>query len=92
MMYFHVLAILEHVFRVAIQPVDVDVLREHERVGATMQPYLLQPQAVHPPECLVGIGNLDVLQLHIFHLAEEFRAINTAVAHHKIVGVPDSGT
>ena len=38
----HVLAILEHIFRIAFQSIDVDVLREHERVGAPMQHDVLQ--------------------------------------------------
>ena len=87
--HLHVLAVLEHILGVRLQSVYVDVLREHKRIGAAVQLYVLQPQTVHFPECLVGIGDVHVLQLHVLHFAEELRTVYPAAAHHQVVGIPD---
>ncbi len=90
--YLHILAVLEHVLGIAIQAVDADVLTEHERVGAAVQGNILQSKAIHLPERLVSIGDVDIFQHHILHFAEEFRAVDATTPHHQIVGVPDGGT
>ena len=89
MVYLHVLAVLKHVLRVALQSVDIDVLREHEGIGALVQLDIPESEAVDLPESLVGIIDHHILQLHVAHLTEELRPVDGAVAHHQVVGVPD---
>ena len=87
----HVLAVLEHVLGVAHQPVHLDVAGEHKGIGAAAQLHVLDLQAVHFPEGLVGVGDEHALEGDVLHLAEEFRSVDGAVAHHQVVGVPDGG-
>ena len=89
-MYLDILTVLEHVFRIAVQSVDKDILAEHERIGTPMEGDILQAQPIHFPKGLVSIRNVDILEFHITHFAEELRAVNTTAAHHQVVGVPDS--
>ena len=92
MVHFYVLTILKHVLRIALQSVDIDILREHERISTTMQSHILDLKAVDFPEGLVGIRDLYILQFQIPHLAEELRTIDARVPHHHIIGIPDSRT
>ena len=91
MVNLHVLDILEHILAVALQPVYVYVAAEHEGVSAAMQLEVLRPYALAPPEHLVGVGHLDVLQVKFLHLAEHLRRVNLRVAHRQVVGVPQGG-
>ena len=54
-----------------------------------MQGYIFQSQTIHFPECLVCIGNIDILEFQILHFTEEFGTINTTATHHQVVGIPD---
>ena len=54
-----------------------------------MQLHVLDPDAVHLPEGLIGIGDLHVFKRQILHLTKELRTVDTGVRHHQIVGVPD---
>ena len=92
MVYLHILTILEHIFSIALEAIDIDILAEHERIGAAVQLHVLQTKAIDLPECLVSIGDIDILQYHVLHLTEKFRAVNTTTTHHQVVGVPDSRT
>ena len=57
-----------------------------------MQGDVLQSQAVNLPEGLVGIHDVDVLQLDVAHLAEELRTVDTTTAHDEVVRIPDGRT
>ena len=89
MMHLYVLAVLKHIFGIALQTIYINVLAEHKRISAAMQGDILQAQVFHLPEGLVGIGDIDIFQYDVLHLTEKFRAINAATAHLKVVGVPD---
>ena len=56
-----------------------------------MQFHVLDLNAVHLPEGLIGIGDLHILQRQVLHLTEELRPVDARVSHHQVVGVPDSG-
>ena len=88
-MYFNVLAILEHVFGIAVESIDKDVFAEHKGIRTSMQSDILQSQAIDFPERFVGISDIDILQFNVIHLTEEFRTVNATAAHHEVVGVPD---
>ena len=87
--HLDVLAILEDVLGVALESVDVDVVGEHEGVGSAVEPHVLDSDSVDLPEGFVGIGDLDVLEFQILHLAEELGSVDAAVGHQEVVGVPD---
>ena len=88
-MHFHILTILEHILRITLETVDIDILTEHERISATMQFHIFQAKTVNTPERLVGITYFDILQFHVFHLAEELRTVNATTAHHQVIRIPD---
>ncbi len=87
--YLHVLAVLEHILRVALESVDIDVVGEHEGIGAVVQLHIADCQPVDAPERLVGIVDDNILQLDVLHLTEELRPVDDAVLHPQVVGVPD---
>ena len=92
MVNLYVLAVLEHIFGVALQSVDEDVLTEHEGVGAVVQLDILDANAVDTPECLIGIIDDDILQFQVLHLTEELRTVDDTVLHLHVIAVPDSRT
>ena len=81
--------ILEHILRVAIQPIDIYVLAEHKGISAVMEFQVADTQSLNTPERLVGIGYGDVLHAETVHLAEELRPVYRAVAHLHVVTIPD---
>ena len=72
--------------------VYLNVLGEHEGVGAPAELDIAHPQAVHAPEGLVGVGNEHPFKAEVLHLPEKLRAVDHAVAHHHVVAIPDGGT
>ena len=84
-----VLAVLEDIFRVAAQTVDLDVLREHEGIGAVVQLQVAGTHVATAPEGLVGIVDDDILQVEVVHLAEHLRPVDARVAHVHVVAVPE---
>ena len=90
MVHLDILAVLEDILRIAVQSVDKDVLAEHKRIGTPMQGNILQTQVLDFPEGLVSIGDVDILEFYVVHLAEELRTIDATATHHQVVGIPDS--
>ena len=90
MMNLYILTVLEHVFGIALQSVDKDILREHKGISTLVQLDILQSEAVDLPESLVCIVNDNILQHHVFHLTEELRTVDSATLHDQVISVPDS--
>ena len=87
--HLYILAILEDVLGIGNQSINVNIFREHKRIGAVMQSYVFQLQPVDAPEGLIGIVDGDFLKFKVFHLAEELGAVNHAIAHHHVVAIPN---
>ena len=85
---FHVLHVLEHVLAVAFQPVHVDVVAEHERIGTVMQFQVLDADMVASPEHFVGVVHLHVFYVYLVHLAEHLGGVDDGVFHFQMVGIP----
>ena len=92
MVNLYVLAVLEYIFGIAHQSVHIDVLGEHERIGAFVKFHILELQSVYTPESFVSIIDFDPLQREVLHLTEELRAVDDGVFHHHIIAVPDGRT
>ena len=54
-----------------------------------MELNIVELQTAHAPKGLVGIGEDDVAQGEVVHLAEELGCVDDRVFHHHVVGVPD---
>ena len=91
MVDLHILAVLKDVFGIAGQPIHVDILAEHEGIGALMELYVLQGQSVDPPEGLVSVRDLDIFEVEVFHFPEELRTVDDGVFHLHVIGIPDCG-
>ena len=88
----YVLHVLEHILALALQPVDGDVFAEHERIGPALQLKVLGIDALAPPEHLVGIGHLHVLDVNVVHLAKHLRGVYLGVCHLQVVRIPQCRT
>lgn len=84
--FFHV---LKHVFAVAFQPVDKDIVAEHEGIRTPVEFEIADADIVAAPEHLVGIVDDHVLDFDIVHLAKHFRSVDYGIGHSEIVGIPE---
>ena len=84
--------ILEHIFAVALKTVDIDSFAEHERVSASMELQIPDPDVMASPEDLVRIIHDHIVDLDIEHLAEHLRGIDDSVGHLQAVRIPESRT
>ena len=89
MVYLYILAILEHIFRIALQSVNIHILAEHERISTLMQCHVPDLQSLNAPESLISIIDGYVLQFQVPHLPEELRAVDDAILHLHIITIPD---
>ena len=85
---FRIPDVLEHVFAVALQSVDIDVGAEHEGVGTPVQFEVVYAQAVATPEHFVGVIHPDAFHVDVAHLAEHLGRVDYGVGHAQVVGVP----
>ena len=87
-MHLDVSCILEHVFAVALQSININVMAEHEWIGAAVHLQVLYAYVVATPEHLVGIVHRYVLQFEMAHLAKHLRRVDNRVAHLQMVAIP----
>ena len=87
--YLHILHILEDIFAVALEPVDIYVAAEHERICAAVELQVPGVDAGAPPEYLVGVIHHHILYVDVIHLPEHLRRIDHCAGHLEMVGIPE---
>ncbi len=90
-MNFDIAGILENIFTVALQSVNIYIVTEHKRIGSAMELQVFDMYIVATPKHLVGIVHSNILQVEMTHLTEHLRSIYYCIAHFQMVAIPQCG-